>query len=184
MAKHFPKGPSLNKIFNRNSVKVSYSCMQNMATIIKQHITTILRPKEQANGGVNDTRTCNCRAKDACPLDGACLTESIVYKARVTAGLWLKKWSRILGIARHKVCMVLPISLLRAESATFSSIISQCLLVSPSCLQCVYSLAPLVYTVKPVTNGQSNTVRGPEKAVFSGRWSLVKRLHQTIIMHK
>eukprot|EP00117_Sycon_ciliatum_P000790 scpid69264/ scgid6218/ len=38
VAKHPPKGPSPNKIFNRNSVKVSYSCMQNydMATIIKQ----------------------------------------------------------------------------------------------------------------------------------------------------
>ena len=40
-------------------------------------------------------------------------------------GMWIKKWSRIRGIARHKVCMVLPISLLfkqnlppfRAESA-------------------------------------------------------------------
>ena len=27
-------------------------------------------------------------------------------------GMWIKKWSRIRGIARHKVCMVLPISLL------------------------------------------------------------------------
>ena len=26
--------------------------------------------------------------------------------------MWIKKWSRIRGIARHKVCMVLPISLL------------------------------------------------------------------------
>ena len=93
VAKHFPKGSSLNKIFNRNSVKVSYSCMQNMATIIKQHNNTILRPKKQANGGDNDTRTCNCRAKDSCPLDGACLTESIVYKARVTAGMEKKEYT-------------------------------------------------------------------------------------------
>ena len=27
-------------------------------------------------------------------------------------GMWIKKWSRIRGIARHKVSMVLPISLL------------------------------------------------------------------------
>ena len=27
-------------------------------------------------------------------------------------GMWIKKWSRIRGIARHTVCMVLPISLL------------------------------------------------------------------------
>ena len=27
-------------------------------------------------------------------------------------GMWIKKWSRIRGIARHKICMVLPFSLL------------------------------------------------------------------------
>ena len=64
-----------------------------MATIIKQHNNTILRPKKQANGGDNDTRTCNCRAKDSWPLDGACLTESIVYKARVTAGMEKKEYT-------------------------------------------------------------------------------------------
>ena len=30
----------------------------------------------------------------------------------VMFGMWIKKWSKIRGIARHKVCMVLPISLL------------------------------------------------------------------------
>ena len=33
-------------------------------------------------------------------------------------------------------------------------------------------------TVKPVTNGQP---LGPEKAVFSGRWSSVRGLHRTIM---
>ena len=80
VAKHCPNGSSLHKIFNRNSAKVSYSCMQSMATIIKQHNNTIL----QANGGDNDTRTRNCRKKALCPLDGAYLMESIVCKARVT----------------------------------------------------------------------------------------------------
>ena len=32
--KHFPKHHKLSKLFNRNNLKCSYSCMRNMATII------------------------------------------------------------------------------------------------------------------------------------------------------
>ena len=35
--KHFPKGNKLHKLFNKNNVKVSYSCMNNMNAIIKSH---------------------------------------------------------------------------------------------------------------------------------------------------
>ena len=35
--KHFPKSSRLHKIFNRNTVKVSYSCMKNVIQIIKKH---------------------------------------------------------------------------------------------------------------------------------------------------
>ena len=31
-----------------------------------------------------NTRTCNCRVKTDCPLDGNCLTKSVVYQATVT----------------------------------------------------------------------------------------------------
>ena len=33
VSKHFPKGHKLSKLFNRNNVKVSYSCMPNVASI-------------------------------------------------------------------------------------------------------------------------------------------------------
>ena len=35
--KHFPVGSKLRKVFNRNTVMVSYSCMPSMGSIIKQH---------------------------------------------------------------------------------------------------------------------------------------------------
>ena len=35
--RHFPRGSDLYKIFNRNTVKVSYSCTPNVGTIIKRH---------------------------------------------------------------------------------------------------------------------------------------------------
>ena len=34
---HFPSTNPLSKIFNRNSVKVSYSCIQNMRSVINKH---------------------------------------------------------------------------------------------------------------------------------------------------
>ena len=33
--KHFAKGHKLNKVYNRNTVKVSYSCMKNMDAITR-----------------------------------------------------------------------------------------------------------------------------------------------------
>ena len=35
--KHFPPNNQLHKIFNRNTVKVSYSCTPNVGSIIKSH---------------------------------------------------------------------------------------------------------------------------------------------------
>ena len=78
--KHFPSGSKLSKIFNRNNVKVSYSCLPNVAAIIKAHNNRVL---EKHATSVKPERTCNCRAPSNCPLDGECLASSIVYKATV-----------------------------------------------------------------------------------------------------
>ena len=83
VSKHFPKNSPLHKIFNRNTLKLSYSCMPNMATIIKRHNNKVLRDGKQASEAPADAVRCNCREKDSCPLDGACQTRSIVYKANV-----------------------------------------------------------------------------------------------------
>ena len=81
--KHFPKSHRYHKLINKNTVKVSYSCMKNMESIIKSHnkklLNQFLKP-EDAPG-----RQCNCCSKDTCPLNGHCLTESIVYSATITA---------------------------------------------------------------------------------------------------
>jgi len=60
-------------------LKVSYSCMENMANIIKKHNATILSPPP-----VLDKKMCNCRNKATCPLNGKCLEECVVYKASVS----------------------------------------------------------------------------------------------------
>ena len=79
--KHFPRSHVLHKIFNRNNVKVSYSCMNNMAKIIKSHNAKILGKVDASSAS---DKQCNCRTKDLCPLNGACLTNNVKYKATVT----------------------------------------------------------------------------------------------------
>ena len=75
--KHFPVNNPLRRIFNRGTIKVSYSCMKNMKCIINNHNSKVLRNTEAPE------KTCNCRVKPNCPLDGACLTRNLVYKATV-----------------------------------------------------------------------------------------------------
>ena len=80
--KHFPKSHILHKVFNRNNVKVSYSCTSNLRNLIKQHNSKILNETRKANSD-----GCNCRKRNSCPLDGACLASGIVYKATVTTNI-------------------------------------------------------------------------------------------------
>ena len=77
--KHFPKESKLHKIFNRNSVKISYSCMENMSSIIKNHNRKIAEKREDTT-----QKSCNCRKKDQCPLIGNCQSTCMIYKATVT----------------------------------------------------------------------------------------------------
>lgn len=77
--KHFSKSNHLRKLFNKNNVKVSYSCTENIGTIIKNHNAKISSPP------VQETRNCNCRKKNECPLNGECQKSSVIYKCSVTA---------------------------------------------------------------------------------------------------
>jgi hypothetical protein len=79
--KHFPPNSELHKLFNRSNVKVSYSCMPNMGSIISSHNKKIL-----GEANIPTEEKCKCRDKAACPLDGKCESKSIIYKAVVTAG--------------------------------------------------------------------------------------------------
>ena len=78
---HFPAGHKLHKIFNRNTVKISYSCMNNVRAIITNHNTCISR-KNQTQ--VISADNCNCRNKEACPLQNECMNKDIVYKATIS----------------------------------------------------------------------------------------------------
>ena len=77
MRKNFPKANSPSKIFNKNTVKISYSCTRTVKSIVSGHNKQILHPTPQPYG-------CNSRDKNNRPLNNKCLMPEIVYQAVVT----------------------------------------------------------------------------------------------------
>ena len=57
--RYFPKGHKLIKIFNKNTLKVSYNCMRNMSSVLSSHNRKNLAENEKSD-------KCNCRNKDEC----------------------------------------------------------------------------------------------------------------------
>ena len=72
--KHFPKNNKLHKIFNRNSVKVSYSYTENISQIISSHNKNLLQPIK------NQELPCSCRHKENCPMQEKCRMKNALYK--------------------------------------------------------------------------------------------------------
>ena len=77
--KHCPKNNKYHKIFNLNTLKLSYCCTTNVGIIIKQHNSKVLSKTND-----NNNRKCNCRSKPNCTLNRECLTRCLVYKATST----------------------------------------------------------------------------------------------------
>ena len=73
VTKRFPRSHKFHKIFNRKTVKVSYSCM-NMPKIIKEHNKKVKwNPCDQWS-------KCNCRKKAECPIEGNFQVNDLVWK--------------------------------------------------------------------------------------------------------
>ena len=76
--KCFPPSNPLSKIFNRHTVKLSYSCMPNIEKITSGHNKKLLKK------GNPPQRNCSCRDKNNCPVQNKCLTNDVIYQATVT----------------------------------------------------------------------------------------------------
>ena len=77
--KHFPSNNKLHKIFNRNTVKVSYSCTNNIGQIIKSQNNKLTAQP------VEPDLPCNCPSIPECPLDGKCRATNVIYKCTASA---------------------------------------------------------------------------------------------------
>ena len=82
--KHFPRNHRFHKIFNRQTVKLSYSCSPNVKSIVTQHNRKLLRQHEVTSTPVNQP-SCNCRKKELCPMSGDCQQSAVIYKATVSS---------------------------------------------------------------------------------------------------
>ena len=74
----FPPTTDYHKIFKKQNVKLSYSCMPNMGTIIAQHNKQVLNWLSSAD---TETPPCNCLNKRDCLLEGKCCAKCVIYKA-------------------------------------------------------------------------------------------------------
>ena len=77
---HFHANHPLHKIFNRYTLKISYSCMPSISKFINAHNHKIMNQAENPN----DENLCNCLQPQDCPLEGLCCTPDTVYQATVT----------------------------------------------------------------------------------------------------
>ena len=82
--KHFLPNHKMHPICSCNCVKVSYSCMPNMAAIFKLHNSIVANPPKTDETKLAEN--CNCRNRSNCPLNGNRLKSCVVYKATISSG--------------------------------------------------------------------------------------------------
>jgi len=75
--KNFPRGHQFHKLFNRNTIKLSYSCLPNVGSILAS-------TRHQAQDETaRKAKLCNCRKPEMCPLKEQCLKAAVIYEATV-----------------------------------------------------------------------------------------------------
>ena len=77
----FPANNKLFKIINKNTIKLSYSCISNIKQSIANHKKAILSKEKIKEKQI---KLCNCRNRTLCLLQGNCLQKGVVYQATVT----------------------------------------------------------------------------------------------------
>ena len=71
LKKHFPRKNKVYKIFNRNNVKISYSCMSNILSIIAGHNKLLVDPKITKY-------VCTCWVENTYPLHNQCQSPNFI----------------------------------------------------------------------------------------------------------
>ena len=65
--------PNLQQKFS----KISYKCKPNLAKTIAANNAKILNTKTE------QSKKCNCRNKESCPVEGDCLAKNVIYQATI-----------------------------------------------------------------------------------------------------
>ena len=108
-------------MFNRNNVKVSYSCTENMKSIINSH------NKKVTTQNTVKTPPCKCRFKEEFPLEGQCTVENIIYKrvacTSVNFGLHTTGFA---GVTFHVLFCYIHVITSRKISIKINVVIDEC----------------------------------------------------------
>ena len=84
--KHFKHDNKLHEIFNRKTLKISYSCTKNIFQIINSHNKVIIKDfQDRTNNNDNNNnngikKECNCKSQKNCPMNGLCNLNNVVYQ--------------------------------------------------------------------------------------------------------
>ena len=76
--------PTSHLLRNTNTLKLSHSCLPNVGNIIDGHNKKTRKSNSKKEMQEHQLKTCNCRKANQCPLNGECLTKSVIYKASMT----------------------------------------------------------------------------------------------------
>ena len=88
LERHFPPGHKYHSIFNKQTVKISYSCCPSVQSAISAHNRKLLRnsiSSTNAPPASQPPQLCNCKSAEVCPMSGSCLKSAIIYKATVSS---------------------------------------------------------------------------------------------------
>ena len=69
-------------MFNRKTIKISYSRTSNLYKIISNHNKNLIEKSCVNRQGLSKP-LCNCRVREECPVGSKCNSENIVYKATI-----------------------------------------------------------------------------------------------------
>ena len=81
ISKQFPPNRKFVKVFNKNTIKLSDSCMPNIRSKIYGHNNKIVQPKP-----TDPQKLCSSLVKEGCPMNVLCFTSSISYQATIKCG--------------------------------------------------------------------------------------------------
>ena len=79
ISEHFLPNHKFVKIFNKNPIKLSYSCMPNIRSKINDDNKKILWSKS-----TEPQKLCNCFIRENCSMNGLCLSSSYLYQGTIT----------------------------------------------------------------------------------------------------
>ena len=103
--KHFKHDNILHKIFNRKTLKISYSFTKNIFQIINNHNKEIIKEfQNQTNNNDNSSKQnkCNCKTRNNCPMNGLCNLNNVVYQGIIYPKKNIMDKKTYIGISSKK----------------------------------------------------------------------------------